>query len=828
MTGVIKSRHQKIWGAVSFFVTILLVVSVAAPGCAREEIAPPKPVPSPTAAPMPKATEMVFGALLSRTGSLSSLGQSAEAALEIAVADINEYLSGIGSPARVRLLVEDTKTDPAVALEKLKVLANRGIRVVFGPGSSAEAKAVKGYADENGIILICQWSTAPSLAVPEDNVFRFVPDDTHQAEAVTRLMWEDKIRAVIPVWRGDTWGDDISKAIKTKFNELGGTVYDGVRYESATADFAPVLTSAAQKVAQATAQYGAESVAVVLEAFEEAALIFVQAQKHPNLSSVRWYGSDATALVKELVSNPEAARFALLTGFPNPLYGEEDNYKYRLIKERIQGKIGRTPDSYALAGYDAVWVAALSNIVSGLTGDPVIIKKALVQTAQSYFGATGWTALNDAGDRKSGSYDFWAIREDKGTSQWKRVGRYQVDPGLPGKVTTEMRFPSRPIRVITGWLGGTEQFLQAISGEAGKILGMPVTVVNKVGNDGLDAALEFQASARDGYTLLSSLDFYAAYYAQGKIESNPAEDWIPILTGNLAITQIYIRADEKRYGNWDELVAYAKARPGLKIATIGTPLDLEGLSIAGLERGFGIRFQQVPFGKSPERNASLMGGESDLLIDQPGDIMEFLNSGKFKPILTLWNERIKGFENIPTVREKGADISPLLRLRGLAVPKGTPQDRIDVLKAAFQSAFNSEAYQKYLKERMLDLVPYPKDPVATVRQEIETYQRLYRDASTTTMEVRVGQEFSLTVDSNRTTGYQWQLGRPLDETILKLVSSEYRALQPAPGLVGAGRQEVWTFKAVGKGRTEISLKYVHPWEKDAKPAKEQSYTVVVK
>ena len=86
-----------------------------------------------------------------------------------------------------------------------------GIRIVLGPDSSAEVEAVKAYADENGILLISPSSTAISLAIPGDNVFRFVPDDTQQAETIATLMWEDGIRAVIPIWRGDTWGDDLAR-----------------------------------------------------------------------------------------------------------------------------------------------------------------------------------------------------------------------------------------------------------------------------------------------------------------------------------------------------------------------------------------------------------------------------------------------------------------------------------------------------------------------------------------------------------------------------------------------------------------------------------------
>ncbi len=115
-------------------------------------------------------SEIVIGALLPLTGSRSSSGGSAQAALEIAVSDINEYLSDVNSTVTVELIVRDTKTDPEVALEKLRNLSEMGIRIVIGPDSSAEVEAVKAYADENGILVISPSSTAISLAIPGDNV----------------------------------------------------------------------------------------------------------------------------------------------------------------------------------------------------------------------------------------------------------------------------------------------------------------------------------------------------------------------------------------------------------------------------------------------------------------------------------------------------------------------------------------------------------------------------------------------------------------------------------------------------------------------------------
>ena len=93
-------------------------------------------------------------------------------------------------------------------------------------------------------------------------------------------------------------------------------------------------------------------------------------------------------------------------------------------------------------------------------------------------------------------------------------------------------------------------------------------------------------------------------------------------------------------------------------------------------------------------------------------------------------------------------------------------------------------------------------------------------------DVAVGQEFTLTLASNPTTGYHWELAAPPADAIVQLVASEYKA--PETQLLGTGGQEIWTFRAVGQGQTVIELKYVRPWEKDAAPIKTASYKVIVR
>ncbi len=94
------------------------------------------------------------------------------------------------------------------------------------------------------------------------------------------------------------------------------------------------------------------------------------------------------------------------------------------------------------------------------------------------------------------------------------------------------------------------------------------------------------------------------------------------------------------------------------------------------------------------------------------------------------------------------------------------------------------------------------------------------------IEVEVGQEFAITLKSNPTTGYRWRFAEPLDREILELVGSEFEG--PGAGFVGAGGEEVWTFRAMRQGKTVVSLEYVRPWEKGTPPAEIRTFTVLIR
>src|SRR5688572_13851101 len=396
--------------------------------------------------PVEGENTILIGALLPLTGTSSSTGEEADASLRLAVDDVNNQFAKAGLPTRVGLIIEDTKTEPAVALEKLEDLASKEIRIVIGPSTSAAVAAVKEYADENDMLIVSSSSTAPSLAIPDDNVIRFVPDDTHQAEILAKQMWDEGKRVVIPKWRTDVFGNNLQSALKESFESLGGKMLDGVGYDPPVGNFAASLhrinfivweqelRSLTSKVNDAVKQYGADKVGVYIVAFDEIVPILIQANRHQELQSVSWYGSDGSAQLEGLIKNVEAAEFAVKTNFLNPIYGLDATDSFKKLETRIVEEIGRVPTSYAQVTYDEFWVAALTlKDSTALQQDDIgSLREAFINTANSYVGVTGRTELNDAGDRKFGSYDFWAVRpvyedvKNMASFEWTNVAAYQI------------------------------------------------------------------------------------------------------------------------------------------------------------------------------------------------------------------------------------------------------------------------------------------------------------------------------------------------------------------------------------------------------------------
>ena len=94
-----------------------------------------------------------------------------------------------------------------------------------------------------------------------------------------------------------------------------------------------------------------------------------------------------------------------------------------------------------------------------------------------------------------------------------------------------------------------------------------------------------------------------------------------------------------------------------------------------------------------------------------------------------------------------------------------------------------------------------------------------------TVTAEFNHNFDVQLDSNPTTGYQWQLARH-DAKFVQMVGTPQ--FTPKSVRIGGSGVETFTFKALAKGKTTLDFEYLRPWEKGVAPAKTYSITVQIK
>lgn len=92
--------------------------------------------------------------------------------------------------------------------------------------------------------------------------------------------------------------------------------------------------------------------------------------------------------------------------------------------------------------------------------------------------------------------------------------------------------------------------------------------------------------------------------------------------------------------------------------------------------------------------------------------------------------------------------------------------------------------------------------------------------------LRTGETLTVRLESNPTTGYSWQV-MEFDNSVLRQDGDpEYKPSPGSDGQVGAGGEETLRFKALGPGKTRLTLGYMRPWE-DLPPIETFTIQVIV-
>ena len=292
-------------------------------------------------------------------------------------------------------------------------------------------------------------------------------------------------------------------------------------------------------------------------------------------------------------------------------------------------------------------------------------------------------------------------------------------------------FPERPLTMIVpyGAGGGSDQLARAMAVAMEETLGQPLQVVNKPGGGGMAAVPDFMTAPADGYTILEAIDDAVTNYVSGKLAENPGTDWEPLCMAQVTFSQIYVRADDERFTDWDSFLAYAKDNQA-SIANVGNLGSMERINMLKIEQALGFETNQIAFDKPAERYAALIGAQVDALFEQPGDVRNFLDAGQMKPILSIYPERPGAFADVPTHVEAGADFEALLRFRGFYIHPDVPEDRKRFLEASCKQGFDSASFQEFNESKYMTLIDSYRDTAGSrelISKAIDTYAAVYKE-----------------------------------------------------------------------------------------------------
>jgi tripartite-type tricarboxylate transporter receptor subunit TctC len=194
---------------------------------------------------------------------------------------------------------------------------------------------------------------------------------------------------------------------------------------------------------------------------------------------------------------------------------------------------------------------------------------------------------------------------------------------------------------------------------------MPVSnIPGSSGNTGMSNLL---AAKADGYTVATYIADTLGTIPAGTARHKTADlEWI--VRTQVAPSFLFVKMDSP-FKTIKDLLEYAKQNPGkLKVAATGFG-TVDDITVKYLgSKGF--KMTTIPIPQPGERYASTLGGHSEVLYEQAGDIKQYLEAKQLRPMIIFAHNRHPAFPDIPCSVEMGYDIT-LPQFRSVVAKKGS-------------------------------------------------------------------------------------------------------------------------------------------------------------
>jgi len=259
---------------------------------------------------------------------------------------------------------------------------------------------------------------------------------------------------------------------------------------------------------------------------------------------------------------------------------------------------------------------------------------------------------------------------------------------LAGSALAATDYPTRPVRIIVPYGAGgiADVTMRLAAQKLSEKLGQQFIIDNRPGAGGVVGARAAASAAPDGYTL--SMIGGGLTIAKSLFKSLPydlVEDFVPISTTAAYGLVIVAKADSglKTVG---DIVAAAKAKPGkLNFGTIN-PGSNQHLAAELFRSMAHVDVTMIPHKTTPDLITALLRGDIDVVVEYEAGLGAMMTDPRAAVVAYTGPQRIAHLPNVPTVAESGLAGYDVTSWNGLAAPKGTPHEIVELLSREVTAA----------------------------------------------------------------------------------------------------------------------------------------------
>jgi tripartite-type tricarboxylate transporter receptor subunit TctC len=217
-------------------------------------------------------------------------------------------------------------------------------------------------------------------------------------------------------------------------------------------------------------------------------------------------------------------------------------------------------------------------------------------------------------------------------------------------------WPTKPVRLIAPFPpASTADVIGRVLGQKlSQRLGQQVIVDNRVGASGNLGADAIAKSAPDGYTIgvVTSSTQAVAVTLSPNLPYDPLKDFTPItmIASSPYVLVTYAGLPAKTLG---ELIALAKAKPGVLNYGSAGPASLAHLAGALFATEAGINITHVPYKSTAQSVIDLISGRLDMQFATIAPSLSNIRAGQLRALAVTGKSRVEALPDVPTMAQAG-------------------------------------------------------------------------------------------------------------------------------------------------------------------------------